>query len=132
MQIITQDNKISNEICYSTLIGFGLIIILIWVDEIFDIPHILFNAPATPLNLIESVIESMGISIFGIFTTLFICRILKRLKYVSGFLHVCAYCKKIKLDDTWIPIEEFMSKYSKIKLSHGICPECSKNLEKSL
>ena len=132
MKTITQDKKIPIKICYSTIIGFGLIIILIWMNEIFDIPHILFKAPAIPVNITESVIESIGVSILGIITTLYIYSIFKRLKYVSGFLHICAYCKKIKFEGTWITLEEFMLKYSEVKLSHGLCPECYKNLEKTL
>ena len=132
MKTISQDNKISNKVCYSIIIGFVLVIILIWMNEIFDFPHILFKAPATPVNITESVIESIGISILGVITTLYIHRILKRLKHVSGFLHICAQCKKIKIEGIWIPLEEFMSKYSDITFSHGLCPECYNNLEKTL
>ena len=131
MKTINQ-NKISKKICISEILGFGCIIILIWMDEIFDIPHILFNAPATPINIEESIIESISIIILGIITIIYIYRILKKLKYVSGFLHVCAYCKKIKFEGTWISFEEFMSKSSKVKLSHGLCPECYKNMEETL
>jgi len=60
MKTISQDNKITNKVCYSIIIGFVLVIILIWMNEIFDFPHILFKAPATPVNITESVIESIG------------------------------------------------------------------------
>ena len=102
------------------------------LSVIFDIPHILFKAPATPSNIKEGVIESMGVLILGIITTLYIYRILKRLKHVSGFLHICAQCKRIKIEGTWIPLEEFMSKYSEVKLSHGLCHECYKKAEETL
>ena len=82
MKTITK-NKFSKKILISEILGFGCIIILVWMNEIFDIPHILFNAPATPINLEESIIESIGIIILGIITILYIYKILKKLKYIS-------------------------------------------------
>ncbi len=90
MKTINQ-NKISKKFFISEILGFGCIIILIWMDEILDIPHILFNAPATPLNLKEGIIESIVVIILGIITLLYIYRILKKLKYISGFLHLKLY-----------------------------------------
>lgn len=46
-------------------------------------------------------------------------------KVLSGFLPICASCKKIR-DDTgyWRQIEEYISKHSTALFSHGICPDC--------
>jgi len=42
---------------------------------------------------------------------------------LKGFFHVCAWCGNIHdQKGHWIPIEEFLSRHS--KLSHGICPDC--------
>lgn len=50
-------------------------------------------------------------------------------KVLSGFLPICASCKKIR-DDTgyWRQIEDYISKHSNALFSHGICPDCSKKL----
>ena len=50
-------------------------------------------------------------------------------KVLSGFLPICASCKKIR-DDTgyWRQIEEYISKHSTALFSHGICPDCCKKL----
>lgn len=50
-------------------------------------------------------------------------------KVLSGFLPICASCKKIR-DDTgyWRQIEEYISKHSSALFSHGICPDCTKKL----
>ena len=50
-------------------------------------------------------------------------------KVLSGFLPICASCKKIR-DDTgyWRQIEEYISKHSGALFSHGICPDCVKKL----
>ncbi|MDG4476906.1 hypothetical protein [Thiovibrio frasassiensis] len=54
---------------------------------------------------------------------------MQEVKVLSGFLPICASCKKIR-DDTgyWRQIEEYISKHSNALFSHGICPDCTKKL----
>jgi response regulator RpfG family c-di-GMP phosphodiesterase len=50
---------------------------------------------------------------------------LARVKTLSGLLPICGYCKKIRSDrDYWQQVEEYLSKHSEVRFSHGICPEC--------
>lgn len=51
-------------------------------------------------------------------------------KVISGYLHICAECKKIQLDDSkdWTLIESYISKRSNAVFSHTVCPECAKKL----
>lgn len=44
-------------------------------------------------------------------------------------LPICAHCKKIRDDNGyWNQIETYFSKHSNIDFSHGLCPECAKEL----
>jgi CRP-like cAMP-binding protein len=54
----------------------------------------------------------------------------KTLKNTIGtFLPICANCKKIRQsDDSWTPIDKYISDHSETEFSHLICPECSKEL----
>lgn len=46
-------------------------------------------------------------------------------RVVSGFIPICANCKKIRSkDDNWIEIESFLQDKTKAEFSHGICPDC--------
>jgi len=50
-------------------------------------------------------------------------------KKLSGLLPICASCKKIRNEEgNWNQIEEYLSDRSEVKFSHGVCPECAKNL----
>ena len=52
---------------------------------------------------------------------------LDRIKFLEGFLSVCAWCKKVKTDEasaTWIEMEEFLKLQIPEGLSHGMCPDC--------
>jgi len=50
-------------------------------------------------------------------------------KVLSGFINICAKCKKIHdKSGNWIQIEEYMRNHTEVELSHGLCPECIKDL----
>ena len=45
---------------------------------------------------------------------------------LSGLLPICATCKKIRDDKGyWNRMESYISNHSKVKFSHGICPDCA-------
>jgi len=50
---------------------------------------------------------------------------LANVKQLRGLLPMCAYCKKIRVDDKyWQQLEVYLSDHSDAEFSHGICPEC--------
>ena len=54
---------------------------------------------------------------------------LGKVKLLSGYLPICASCKKIRDDKGyWQAVENYISSHSEAKFSHGICPECIKKL----
>ena len=54
---------------------------------------------------------------------------LAKVKTLSGFLPICANCKKIR-DDTgyWNQIELYIKDHSEAEFSHGLCPPCTQEL----
>jgi hypothetical protein len=54
---------------------------------------------------------------------------LKQIKTLHGLLPMCASCKKIRDDSGyWKQIEAYLYEHSDAKFSHGICPDCAKEL----
>ncbi len=52
-----------------------------------------------------------------------------KVKLLSGLLPICSSCKKIRDDGGyWEHIEEYIRCHSDADFSHGICPDCYKNL----
>lgn len=43
-------------------------------------------------------------------------------------LPMCANCHRIRDDNKWHPVADFLTGQFGIKFSHGICPECMKKL----
>ena len=56
-------------------------------------------------------------------------RALVTVKRLSGMLPICANCKRIRDDHGhWCQVEEYIQNHSEAEFTHGICPDCSKNL----
>ncbi len=54
---------------------------------------------------------------------------LHRIKTLRGLVPICCVCKKIRDDHGyWQKIEEFIQEHSEAEFSHGICPDCAKEL----
>ena len=54
---------------------------------------------------------------------------LEEVNLLSGFLPICASCKKIRDDKGyWNQIESYLREHSEVEFSHGICPDCAQKL----
>ena len=115
---------LSKRVVGYELLGFGLLFLILWIDEVLDLPHHLLGAPATPINWKESLLES-GLTIaLGCLAITLTRMFLTRIKYLEGFLIFCAGCKRIRFDGSWIPVDVFMRDHSDASVSHGLCPDC--------
>ena len=122
-KLITKNIITARAVSYQ-LIGYGILLFLIVGDEIFDFPHNIFGAPATPINWPETFIEGTYIVLLCAFTIYLSLRFLNQIKFLEGFLPICSYCKKIQEDKEWKSLEEYMSDHSEALFSHGLCPDC--------
>jgi CheY-like chemotaxis protein len=53
-----------------------------------------------------------------------------QIKQLHGLLPICSYCKKIRDDnDYWNRVESYVEERSGVRFSHGICPDCYKQVE---
>lgn len=109
--------------------AFVVVIVLIWLDEVADIPFLFFGAEATPVNWRESLFESLLIIPICLLIVYYTKAMFRRLKYLEGFLPICASCKKIRDDEgNWQQMEEYIRDRSEAEFSHGICPQCARKL----
>jgi PAS domain S-box-containing protein len=54
---------------------------------------------------------------------------LEDIRTLEGLLPICAWCKKIRDDKGyWGEVEQYFEKHSDFAFSHGICPDCLKEL----
>jgi PAS domain S-box-containing protein len=54
---------------------------------------------------------------------------LQQIKILRGVLPICASCKKIRDDrGGWNRLEDYIKEHSEAVFTHGICPDCAKEL----
>jgi len=54
---------------------------------------------------------------------------LEKVKTLSGMLPICAHCKKIRDDKGyWNQVEVYIKEHSDANFTHGICPDCAREL----
>ncbi|MBF0550704.1 MAG: response regulator [Deltaproteobacteria bacterium] len=54
---------------------------------------------------------------------------LEQVKYLRGLIPICANCKSIRNDQGyWDCLEEYISSHTDAIFTHGICPDCVKEL----
>lgn len=47
------------------------------------------------------------------------------IKMLRGFLPLCSFCKKIRIDDKyWVPVDVYIHRNSEASITHTICPQC--------
>lgn len=108
----------------SETVMFVIILAIIWVDEFLDMPYLLFGATPTPRRMEEYIVETVSVAMVVLLVIAGTVLLLRRLDRAERFLRVCAWCRKVWLDDRWVVFEEYVKKEHKLKSSHGICPEC--------
>jgi len=62
---------ISKKIIAYDLIGFGFVILVLWFNELIDIPHIAFGAESTPVNMTENIIETVIVFLLAVLVIMF-------------------------------------------------------------
>ena len=56
---------------------------------------------------------------------------LDEVETLQGIIPICSYCHNIRDDEgTWNQLVKYLSKHSKAKFSHGICPKCLEKVRK--
>ena len=111
------------------LAAFLVVIVLIWLDELIDIPFLLLGGEATPVNWRESLFETLLIAPISLATVYYTRLMINKLKLLEGFLPICASCKKIRdSEGKWQQMEAYIRDRSEADFSHGICPDCARTL----
>ena len=111
--------------------GFLAIMALIWIDELWDLPHYLFGASRTPFRPTEAIAESGLVLLMGAAIIVSSIRILRRVAYLESMIVLCAWCRRVRMDESWVSIEAFLHEHRRTT-SHGICPDCKLRLEEEL
>ena len=54
---------------------------------------------------------------------------LAQVKTLRGLLHTCAQCKKVRDEHgDWLPLDLYVRTHTDAEFSHGLCPDCTREL----
>jgi hypothetical protein len=107
-------------------VGFLLIIAIIWMDEILDLPHVLFGATHMPVRWAEGALESLLTVAVGTAVVLITYRAFRRIDYLESLIVMCAWCRRVRSGTEWVSVEAFLQRQHQSDTSHGICETCAK------
>ena len=113
-------------------VGFILVLLVIWLDELIDLPHLLFGAARAPVRLAEAWLESACVLTVCVCVLVGSRWLLQRIRHLESFVVVCAWCRKVRVDDRWILFEEYLRERGDVRTSHGICESCAEDQLKNI
>jgi hypothetical protein len=108
--------------------GFLLIIAIIWLDELLDLPRLLFGTPPTPLRPGEGLLESALALVVGAVVVTVSYRAFRRIEYLESLVVMCAWCRRVRAGDEWLAIEQFLERQHHAHTTHGICNTCAEGV----
>ena len=118
-------------IAFWQFLTFLLLIALLWASQALDLSEVFFGHPAAANSWFGACITTAGIIIVGFITITH--TYVQQKRVLRGFLRVCTYCKKVKLENkAWEQLEQYVSERTLAEFSHGICPECYKRVMEQL
>jgi len=77
------DNHVGQTVVVREILGFAAVIVVLWIDELFDLPHLLFGTAATPINWAECALESLLTGILAFLVAGWTLRALEKARRTS-------------------------------------------------
>ena len=105
-------------------LGFLGIIILCFLDELLQLPSLIFSNHPFAFLYRQSTLEMLLVLGVWFLVSMSTRRVLERIRYLEKFMRVCSWCRRINYHDEWMRLEEFMRQGFDTPTTHGICAEC--------
>ena len=111
-------------VLYTEFLGFLMIILVLWANEVLDIPYEFFGSEPTPVNYVEAIIESVLVFLLGFYVMFISWFVFVGLDSGTNKQQICPLCKKIKTGDIWSVFPEDDKTLPIKDMEKNLCPEC--------
>jgi hypothetical protein len=118
-----KNSQLTKIVLYQN-IGFLGVIILCFLDDLLQLPSLIFSNHPFAFLYRQSTLEMLLVLGVWFLVSMSTRRILERVHYLEKFMRVCAWCRRINYHDEWMRLEEFMQQGFDTPTTHGICSEC--------
>lgn len=118
-------------IAFWQLMTFIMLVLLVWLNELRDGAAIFFKTPIGEFNVFRAC------TLTGAVLTAAVVTIgntyLQQRRVLKSMVSVCSNCHRVRLNDkVWQKMEEYIGERSLLTFSHGLCPECTRELMKTI
>jgi hypothetical protein len=105
-------------------IGFLTVIILCYVDDLLQLPSLIFSGHPFIIMYHRSTLEMLLFLAVWLLVASSTRRLLNRVRHLEHFMRVCAWCRRIDYKGQWMPLEDFLQEGFDTPTTHGICHDC--------
>lgn len=110
-------------VAFWQLMLFGMLILVIWANEMLDLSSLWFNIRSENPNFYRGCALTISTIIIAIITVG--QTHLQQKRIIKGLVVVCAGCRKMRVDtEVWAHLDHYLQDNSLAKISHGLCPDC--------
>jgi hypothetical protein len=125
-------DKVRQRVLTYEGLAFVFLITVVWVNERFHLPSMLWGADKKVFEWEEALLESSFIIFTAVFVMTITQRLMHKLDQLEGILPICSSCKSIKNEQgQWQRVDQYVHAHSKADFSHGLCPECAEAWSKA-
>ena len=105
------------------LMTFIMLILVVWVNEVRDMPALLFNTDPQDINIFRGCVLTAAVLVAAIVTIG--NTYLQQKRVLNSMISVCSSCNKVRVNQNhWKQMEEYISENSLLTFTHGLCPDC--------
>lgn len=113
-------------------LGFSLVILILWANEVLDIPHEFLGSPPTPVNWEEALFESILVLLLGLYVMLVSWFVFVGIESSDSRPKICPACKRIKTGGTWSVFPDDSDAPETSDMEQSLCPDCFDKVIKHL
>ncbi len=110
---------------------FIMLILVVWVNEVRDMPALLFNTDPQDINIFRGCMLTAAVlvaAIVAIGNTY-----LQQKRVLNSMISVCSNCNKVRVNQNqWKQMEEYISDNSLLTFTHGLCPDCMEKVMQTI
>ena len=118
-----KNSQLTRIVLYQHL-GFLAIIGLAYLDELVKLPALIFSEHPFAFVQRRATLDMLLVLAVWFLVSTSTNRMLERVRYLEKFLRVCAWCRRIKYNGEWMPLEDFMEQGFDTPTTHGTCQDC--------
>ena len=110
---------------------FIMLILVVWVNEVRDMPALLFNTDPQDINIFRGCVLTSAVlvaAIVAIGNTY-----IQQKRVLNSLISVCSNCNKVRVNQNqWKQMEEYISDNSLLTFTHGLCPDCMEKVMQTI